>query len=268
MQISYHPRIPDLSRADDETEYYAKGWQTLQIKMFGQFLSVIKSHCWSPCVWKNGHRLKRNFLSADFIAFDIDSPGSPTLADAMRTWCDAKHVIGPTKSHQKPKHGVVCDRYRVIVKTDVRIEDLGVYEYNEKIAIDHYGADKACRDGGRFFFPCTDIAQSLRDGETWVVKEVPESAVSRSDVGPQHAARCKRMINTSFIDLMRAGIPAGERTSKTFTICCAWFDAGYSRDEVTQLMTRSNITLEGGRTELDSIINNALNYGQNRGRWR
>ncbi len=33
--------------------------------------TAINQHTWSPCVWADGKRKKKNFLYADLVAFDI-----------------------------------------------------------------------------------------------------------------------------------------------------------------------------------------------------
>ncbi len=82
--------------------------------------SKIKSFCMSHFVESarapEGHRKKDNFIQGqNMIAFDIDEGLS--LADAKDILKEYIWLIYTTKSHQKEKNGIICDRFRIILPT-------------------------------------------------------------------------------------------------------------------------------------------------------
>lgn len=133
---------------------------------------AITKNVWSPILLKGGNRLEKNFLGSHICALDFDAPYTP-LACAIEEFKDFSHIIATTKSHQKPKNGVVCDRYRVVLWWDRIITDLAEYKFNLAKQIDNYYSDKACKDGARFFFPCVDIISSNGNGKLVPVEALP-----------------------------------------------------------------------------------------------
>jgi hypothetical protein len=104
--------------------------------------------------FKDNHRNKDNYLgSQDVIIFDIDGGMSLNIAKAF--FSQWKCIIATTKSHQIEKNGIVCDRYRVVLLPNVKLE-LDSERYSEfmkniikKLAIP---ADMACTDSSRFYY--------------------------------------------------------------------------------------------------------------------
>ena len=166
LQITYHPSPPDHQKP----ALYAKGFKSASVDQLQRIAKCISSFVWSPCIWNQGERKEANFLSSDWAVLDFDD-GEMTLSQAMEQWQDCVHVIGTTKSHLKEKGGLVCDRFRVALKFSQTITDLKTYRYNMKILLDRFPADKACKDGARFFFPCTQIV-SIQGGEESFLEEV------------------------------------------------------------------------------------------------
>jgi hypothetical protein len=166
----------------------------------------IVRYPWSPCVWKDGDKRIANFLHADFIALDFDTPELP-LAQAVNVFCDYIHVIGTTKSHQKDKGGIVCDRYRVVLRLGGRVESAEAFSATLGHAMRHYPADKACKDAGRFFWPCSEIVSVNDDGFTADVMEPEpekEPALSTFD-----EAGClpRSAVRLGYEDLRELGLP-------------------------------------------------------------
>jgi hypothetical protein len=141
---------------------------------------------WSPCVWRDGDKRNANFLYADLLALDFDSPEMP-LAQAVNAFSDMAHVIGTTKSHQREKNGVVCDRFRVVLRLESRIENLGDFKETLSFAMRHYPADEACKDGGRFFWPCREIVSVEPEGFTADVHFAPPPDADFALTGAQAA---------------------------------------------------------------------------------
>lgn len=133
---------------------------------------AITSRVWSPACFTGGVRLEKNFLGSYICALDFDAPNTP-LHCAIEQFKDYSHIIGTTKSHQKEKNGITCDRYRVVLWFDRLVTDLAEYKHNMTLQISAYYADKACKDGARFFFPCKEIVSSNGNGKLVPVETLP-----------------------------------------------------------------------------------------------
>ena len=66
--------------------------------------------------YENEHRKAKNFIEGqNLIAFDVDY--GMTLQDAQELLSEFKYLIYTTRSNQKEKNGIVCDRFRIIMPT-------------------------------------------------------------------------------------------------------------------------------------------------------
>ncbi len=155
--ISFH-----LAKSLDSSSY-ARGFKTADTNDIERLKKAICGWVWSPCVWRDGVRKQDNFLRADWCVLDVDSP-EMTLEDACRRFCDMQHIIGTTKSHQKAKGAVTCDRYRVLLRFERPILRLADYRFTMRKIVKRYPVDQQPKDGARFFFPCTQIVQGAADG--------------------------------------------------------------------------------------------------------
>lgn len=177
--ISFH-----LSQKFDEPNGFYKDFKTADISDFTRISSCMSKFVWSPCIWKDGIRHQSNFIRADYCVLDFDD-GEMSLSQAINTFCDMKCIIGTTKSHQKEKHGIVCDRFRVLLEWEEPITDLRIYRFNMHNFMKNYPCDKKCKDGGRFFYPCNDIVFYSKEGYVEAVnKRVPDRFEVYSDPNP------------------------------------------------------------------------------------
>lgn len=193
--FSFHPRPFN----PNEKFGYAHDW------LESNDPRVISLVVWSPIIWAPTHRTldlefssrkQSNFSSCEWLVMDFDGPTEevPSLAAAKRKFCDMIHFIGTTKSHQKEKGGIICDRFRVVLKFEKLITDLRIFRWNMRKAIEYYGADKACIDGARFYYPCVEMIQSESEGYDmevdedvpyWFEKPVDLSGYREAGVMPQ-----------------------------------------------------------------------------------
>jgi hypothetical protein len=132
----------------------AQGYET-KIGRWVELHKLLSSNInYSAGSFKDNHRNKDNYLgSQDVIIFDIDGGMSLNIAKAF--FSQWKCIIATTKSHQIEKNGIMCDRYRVVLLPNVKLE-LDSERYSEfmkniikKLAIP---ADMACTDSSRFYY--------------------------------------------------------------------------------------------------------------------
>lgn len=165
--ISYH-----LAKGLDGA-HFARGFKVADTNDIERLKKAVVGWVWSPCVWRDGVRRQENFQRADWCVLDVDSP-EMDLKEACERFCDMIHIIGTTKSHQKDKGGVVCDRYRVMLKFERPILRLDDYRYTMSRIVKRYPVDQQPKDGARFFYPCQEVIQSSDDGYGEEVIEAPE----------------------------------------------------------------------------------------------
>lgn len=161
-----------LSESKD-LRFHAKFTAT-QISNVGLLKLVILKKVWSPIVWKLGERSIANFDFSDYCGLDFDDTLS--VDDAIGIFKDYRAVIATTENHRLPKKGEVADRFRVIIPWERRISCQKEYTYNMAALIKEYGADPACKDGGRLFKPSREIVFA-NDSELLPVESyVPRTA--------------------------------------------------------------------------------------------
>jgi hypothetical protein len=115
---------------------------------------VICHSAWAPALYQGGFRLEKQWVNCSVAALDFDN--GTTLEEAYEIFRDFAHVIATTKSH-----GIKGDRFRVILFFEKTISNLELYKYNMRVLTDKYGADKACKDGARFFYPCKELVSVM-----------------------------------------------------------------------------------------------------------
>lgn len=124
---------------------------------------IITKYPYSLGIFKDNVRNKENFLRADLIGLDFDE--GMTLDEAKGLFAKYKHIIAPTKSHQKEKNGIVADRFRVILFLSEPITDNETFESTwHWIASFYPSADRACKDASRYFEPSISVySENLSD---------------------------------------------------------------------------------------------------------
>lgn len=125
---------------------------------------AITSYRYSLGTFKDNQRCKENFIEASMIGLDFDDGMS--IEAAQIAFKQYKHLIAPTKSHQKEKNGVVCDRFRVILFLETPITDNSTFEATWWSLYQAYPKlDRACKDSSRYFEPSNEVySERLNDG--------------------------------------------------------------------------------------------------------
>lgn len=215
--ISFHS-----SKDFSSPNMFASGFRSAEIFDMERISRCITQFVWSPIVWENGIRHQSKFLAVRLCALDFDD-GDLTLENAVNSFCDMTHVIGVTKSHQKEKNGIICDRFRVVLVFESKIENLEIYKSNMALLTRIHGADKACKDGARFFYPCNEIVSVNNDGYFQEVKneilEIKKTAIPQvykdfRQVPPKYIRVFEKMYgpsnrNNAVFYLARRGLEVG-----------------------------------------------------------
>ncbi len=248
--ISFHTDTANIGK-----EWaYAHDFRWAPVSDFSRLANGISTYAWGPCRWAHGHRHGLNFLEAHLFGLDFDN-GAMTLEDAANVFCDSTHIIGTTKSHGVEKNGRICDRFRVILKFERPLSDPDVYRATVAHYINKYDCDPACKDAGRFFWPCREIVSVVADGYAQELKApVPRPVVDYSIY--REFKQMPRWIE----GVIKFGAPPGKRNTtcmkvgKYLTLC------GFAPEEIVALIRTSPIDL--AIEEIEAAVRNGVEYGK------
>ena len=267
----YHPDTENMHI----DALYNDGWRGSKACTPSEVADIVHRYVNSPCLWAFGKRSAVNFLYAEWIGLDFDE-GMP-LHKALETFRSHMHVIGTTKSHQKPKKGVICDRFRVFLRTQEVIKDGEDYRYTAYKWSEAYGADINCAEPARKFRPCAEIVSVQCMGK--VVEVVDSGPIIRAKKEAQ-AAQMQR----ARILYDNGAIPSDVKQVLKYGVTenrnCACFDVALklssqtsrSFDEILDMVQSSAIPTSTAAEPLsDKEVRGAVRRGfdtgrQNRGR--
>ena len=219
---------------------------------------LLVKYAWSPCVWRSSYRRRENFAFSDYLVLDFDH--GMTLDTAINNvFCDINHVIGTTKSHQKEKNGVVCDRFRVVLKLSERITDIDTYTSVYRYFARHWESDLSCTDAARFFYPCTSISSVLNEGEpleidSTCIAEVGASSVRKSSVKSNTLAAWAGQI-------LRDGIEHNSNTA-IYRVAAHAAERGIEYETILGMILNSKLVEKINDREVKRVAENGYRRGK------
>lgn len=217
---------------------YPKKFKCYEVRSTKELSEIILTAVWSPICWKNNERISDEFYCSDFLVLDFDE-GSFTLSDAKKWATQYRHIIGTTKSHQKEKSGQPpCDRFRVIVPWESRVEDRKTFIQNMARITKMLGADPACKDAARIYQPCLEIV-SVGDGAT--AKWFPYTEPPRPKSNPFYAAT--KTIPPWLQEIMTSYPEKGQRNKTAYKIAYYLAFYGFSAEECKEAVLSAPIDL-------------------------
>lgn len=142
LTISNHSNIKNTS-----------GYKHYNDLEFGDLEEVVKSGFhYVACKLKNEIRNDNNFDGfVDLLILDIDSDCN--IEQAKQIFSKFEFFLITTKSHQKDKNGLICDRFRVFIPLEktVFIKEQMEQIYNDILLIFPF-LDSACKNVSRLFY--------------------------------------------------------------------------------------------------------------------
>jgi hypothetical protein len=151
----------------DKTSPYGFSYVPMKWEDIGKKLKANVSY--TAGAMKDNHRKETNYIQCtmDLIMYDIDD--GMTVEECQETLKDVKHIILTTENHKKDKHGIVCDRFRVIIQMDTSLVECNSEEYKQayKTLGTELGLpyDNAAQDISRFFASFAGAEYYYNDGE-------------------------------------------------------------------------------------------------------
>jgi hypothetical protein len=205
--------------------------------------NYIKASPWAPGIFEDGLRANKNLQSIDLLVLDIDE--GCTLDEAREYFKNYWHIIATTKSHQKEKNGITCDRFRVLLKLIWPAED------DEEFKGFWFAAkakwpfiDDACKDSARFFYPCVDVI-SMEDGPAFIDYEDAAFNEMDADVIERTTVVGKRgKLARSTLEFVAEGAPDGTWHSRLFKAAMDFKEQGYTLEEAREQLTKATGQLD------------------------
>lgn len=200
---------------------------------------IIKHFNWSQSVFNDGYRDKQHFQSASCIALDVDE--GCTLVEAVEIFKDFKHIITTTKSHQKEKNGLVCDRFRVILFTETEMTNQYVFENTWFSLLNQFPfIDEACKDCSRFYYPSIETISVNEEGQLIPLVHV-ETKVDMPLKRTEIALDLTNVkLSRQTLDFLVNGAPEGKWHLSLFKAAVDWKEQGL--DEVSFMDKAERIT--------------------------
>jgi hypothetical protein len=205
---------------------------------------VIKDKNYSLGTFTNDHRTNENFEGAELIGLDFD--GGFTLEQATEAFKDYWHIIGTTRSHQIAKNdSPACDRFRVILKAEQKIESAADYKATVKaLMTDFPDADRACSDAARYFYPCTEIVCCNEEGRAQPVVKYIKPDTPLKVVAPY----MKGELSKATLKFLSFGSESNWNHA-LFQAAVDLHEQQYTKEEATSALTGATRNYQG---ELDS----------------
>ena len=259
-----------------------------------EFLNIpemtTSGFAYSAGKFKDGHRNNDNWLGyEDVLILDIDD--GCTIIQAIEIFKRYENFIITSRSHQKNKNGLVCDRFRIFIHLEETINDKTLRDKFMLQSMDTFCfVDKSAKDRGRFFFssptdakviynngkkmpiiiteiaiedkkdtksmiiPGNDIYRLCEIRECWIDKNgnVLENNVTEN--GLNIDAKLKGAIS-----LLDKEFYKGNRNHAIFKACTMLLKDGISNDDVADFIIKENETRDSVPfKELMAIIKSAI----------
>lgn len=224
--ISFNPNIADPTKP----WLYAKGFVAVDTMDVERVANCMRRCVWSGIVWTGGERREAAFMSSHWAVLDFDA--GYRLDQCQLDFADMIHVIGTTKSHTPAHH-----RFRIAIPWDEPIRSLPIYRASMARLIDKKGADEACKDGARFFWPCKEIVSVQAEGYTMeIVTELPPEPTPRPVMREGIAPWTTMMLRSSW--------PVGSRNSMAHRVAKDLLRAGQT-EQLALATIKASVTYKG-----------------------
>ncbi len=235
LKFSMHPNTKDLGNH----AFYAKGYTVKTYQHIWQLAQAVTQNHNSPVIWKYGIRKQENFAFAEFAVLDCDE-GAMTLLEAQEEFKPYRHIIGTTKSHQQLKGNKVCDRYRVFLALEKRVEKAEDYAATNTALAKRYGGDLQAVAAHMAFMPLKEIVGFSADGKLLPISVYIPVVVQKNR--PPNAIYSKNREIPDYIrEWLQFGAPAGQANLTCFKIASGLARRGFYEDEIVEIVLNSSV---------------------------
>lgn len=233
------------------SKFNAKGYKQQKVDSLAEVaeIATIKpKQNWSCGIYKDDYRNLENFHCAYFIGLDFDA--GMTLEEAKSAFREYRHCIVTSRSHQKEKHGLVADRFRVVLQLAEPIKDSRDFYATWNSLQQMFPAiDPACKDASRMWYTGNDIVAVKEDG---ILVQICR------DFTPTHVAvehidnsgdygKLSKLTN----DFLEFGAPGGLWNHRLFKAAKDMQEQGYTLESAIAKLQRASLNFEGSLNDSD-----------------
>lgn len=190
---------------------------------------------YSAVQFREGYRDAAHAIPfSELIILDYDD--GFTLSDAVEMFGQYIGIVATTRSHQKEKHGIVCDRFRLIlpVRKPVKLDAVEFSKMMKEVIL-HYATDRACSNMSRMYYGFVDAEVSFLSGShlfDWepFYQSARDKERERQYRKPMQHASCDRDaadLDKYVNNVMRKNYKPGARNNVLFWVARQLREAGY-----------------------------------------
>jgi len=204
-----------------------------EVRTLDEFGKLATEGAYSCSIFNENYRNKKNFIEAESIGLDIDE--NISIARAKELFANHRHLIMPTKNHQKMKNGKICDRFRVILFLSRPIKSETEYYatwYTLKTQFPFI--DPACKDPSRYWDPSTSVLSFNEHGR--LIE--PSQSKPKPKLEVVSLIEDKGQLSLASLEFLHQGAPAGKRNGILFKVAKDMQQNQYSFDECCMLIDR------------------------------
>lgn len=199
----------------------------VEVNSVEELATLATKSTYSLSVFNKNHRATEHFQQTEAIGLDFDDGMS--LDAAKTAFAGYRHLILPTKSHQKEKNGVVADRFRVILFLETPITDAETYSATwQSLKAQFPACDPACKDPARMFYKSVGVASVSPTGKTITpVKPTPKpklEVVTQLSPG-EYGDMSKRSLK-----FLTFGAPKGHRHNELYAAARDAHQQGFTKE--------------------------------------
>jgi hypothetical protein len=143
--------FPKVSKNKDAR--FSNNGELKEVGSLEELHNIIQENSWAPATFIDNKRNNNNFISADFIALDID--GGLTVDEVVNRLEDLylNYSLTYSRNHQKDKDGITCDRYRLVFELTETITKSEIFRNTWNYLYSLFPeSDKATKDPARFYY--------------------------------------------------------------------------------------------------------------------
>ncbi len=184
MKLSIFQEVQPLPKSKAEKHEESKKASQCSVKIADsdeELADLICTYAWSPFIFAENRRLASNFVSCDFLVYDIDEGLTIDECSAIIEKANLCCLCLPS-----PSHTDIAPRFRIVLPLARTITSAAVYQETWKKGAELFGVvDEQCKDLARFFFSCTKSDGFWTEGELFapVFLEEKVKPLERSSQG-------------------------------------------------------------------------------------
>jgi len=253
-RITVFSEVNPLPKHEDKAKEAVKATygEAVNIKNEAALADCLFNFAYSCSVFED-KRNNKNFKYADYLALDIDEGQSIRGVVKVLQQLNLLAYIGSTTSHQKDKGGHTCDRFRVILPLETRIDSEVKFRATMEYLAEYFNYDPQCKDPARFYFACEEIAKV--DGMPLRVMNKPvRKKISTNKPVFNLDSDKKGALSLRTKDFLDGG---SENWHIDFLIACRDMKSqGYDKEEIIELFDENGWTLDSKHDmpQLDYVL--------------